>query len=139
MSWCHFGDIARAVWWLDPMTTSPSAPCSLLPSSGTYEEFTRHRDAQIRQLRRSTIEALLLEYATPPRVTKQRYKTPVSHGNPQANHEKQRINILNPMTNPQQGNTAGAPKKDGGKQNAHMKWAFATSLEGLGVGCAGKI
>ena len=25
------------------------------------------------------------------------------------------------------------------KQNAHMKWAFATSLDGLGVGCAGKI
>jgi len=25
------------------------------------------------------------------------------------------------------------------KQNAHMKWAFATSLDGLSVGCAGKI
>jgi hypothetical protein len=25
------------------------------------------------------------------------------------------------------------------KQNAHMKWAFATSLEGMDVGCAGKI
>jgi hypothetical protein len=25
------------------------------------------------------------------------------------------------------------------KQNAHMKWAFATSLIGLGIGCAGKI
>lgn len=25
------------------------------------------------------------------------------------------------------------------KQNAHMKWAFATSLDGLDVGCAGKI
>ncbi|WP_141396351.1 hypothetical protein [Polaromonas sp. AET17H-212] len=118
------------------MTTSPSGP--LLPSLGTYEEFTRHRDAQIRQLRRSTIEALLLEYATPPRVTKQRHKTPFSHGNPQANHEKQRIKILSPMTHPQQGNTPRA-QKNGGKQNAHMKWAFATSLDGLGVGCAGKI
>jgi hypothetical protein len=25
------------------------------------------------------------------------------------------------------------------KQNAHMKWAFATSLNGLEFGCAGKI
>ena len=23
------------------------------------------------------------------------------------------------------------------KQNAHMKWAFATSLDGMDVGCAG--
>ena len=136
MSWRHFGDIARAVWWLDPMTTNPSGP--LLPSLGTYEEFTRHKDAQIRQLRRSTAAMLLLKYITPPRVTKQRYKTPVSHGNPQANHEKQRIKILSPMTHPQQGNTPGA-QKNGGKQNAHMKWAFATSLDDLEFGCAGKI
>ena len=25
------------------------------------------------------------------------------------------------------------------KRNAHMKWAFATSLDGMDVGCAGKI
>ena len=25
------------------------------------------------------------------------------------------------------------------KQNAHIKWAFATSLKGMDVGCAGKI
>ena len=25
------------------------------------------------------------------------------------------------------------------KQNAHIKWAFATSLDGMDVGCAGKI
>ena len=25
------------------------------------------------------------------------------------------------------------------KRNAHIKWAFATSLDGMDVGCAGKI
>lgn len=25
------------------------------------------------------------------------------------------------------------------KQNAHVKWAFATSLKGMVIGCAGKI
>jgi hypothetical protein len=25
------------------------------------------------------------------------------------------------------------------KRNAHMKWAFATSLDGMDIGCAGKI
>ena len=44
------------------------------------------------------------------------------------------------MTNPQRNREIPrGSKKDGGKQNAHIEWAFATSLDGLGVGCAGKI